>query len=185
MTPVISSFAARAGNPLTVVTVGTSFPGTLVIPKPPKVQPKTPPQVSEGQGMTAPRLRQVYDEVHFPLMVPHKVARYSELSSVEGVRAFKPLKNQHEVALTFQVGQTSEYWQIEESTWKSAPILDNPSFTLVHKGQKYLVYTTGGAVQRIALVTPQATYWVSNTILNELSNSTMLAIAESLKPLRR
>ena len=52
-------------------------------------------------------------------------------------------------------------------------------------GQKYLVYTTGGAVQRIALVTPQATYWVSNTILNELSNSTMLAIAESLKPLRR
>jgi LCP family protein required for cell wall assembly len=185
MTPVISSFAARAGNPLTVVTVGTSFPGTLVIPKPPKVQPKTPPQVSEGQGMTAPRLRQVYDEVHFPLMVPHKVARYSELSSVEGVRAFKPLKNQHEVALTFQVGQTSEYWQIEESTWKSAPILDNSSFTLVHKGQKYQVYTTGGAVQRIALVTPQATYWVSNTILNELSNSTMLAIAESLKPLRR
>jgi LCP family protein required for cell wall assembly len=185
MTPLISSFAGRAGNPLTVVTVGTSFPGTLTIPKPPKVQPKTPPQVSEGQGMTAPRLRQVYDEVHFPLMVPHKVARYSELSSVEGVRAFKPLKNQHEVALTFQVGQTSEYWQIEESTWKSAPILDNSSFTLVHKGQKYLVYTTGGAVQRIALVTPQATYWVSNTILNELSNSTMLAIAESLKPLRR
>jgi hypothetical protein len=185
MTPLISGFAGRAGNPLTVVTVGTSFPGTLTIPKPPKVQPKTPPQVSDGQSMTAPRLRQVYDEVHFPLMVPHKVARYSQLSAQEGVRAFKPLKNQHEVALTFQVGQTSEYWQIEESTWKSAPILDNPSFTLVHKGQKYLVYTTGGAVQRIALVTPQATYWVSNSILNELSNSTMLAIAESLKPLRR
>jgi LCP family protein required for cell wall assembly len=185
MTPAISGFAARAGNPMTVVTVGTSFPGTLTIPKPPKVEPKTPPLVSEGQGMTAPRLRQVYDEVHFPLMVPHKIAQYSELSSVEGVRAFKPLKNQHEVALTFEVGQTYEYWQIEESTWKSAPILDNPSFTLVHKGQKYLVYTTGGAVQRIALVTPQATYWVSNTILNELSNSTMLAIAESLRPLRR
>jgi LCP family protein required for cell wall assembly len=185
MTPDISSFAARAGNPLTVVTVGTSFPGTLVIPKPPKVQPKTPPQVSNGQGMTAPRLRQVYDEVHFPLMVPHKIAQYSVLSAQEGVRAFKPLKNQHEVALTFEVGQTYEYWQIEESTWNSAPILDNPSFTLIHRGQKYLVYTTGGAVQRIALRTPRATYWVSNTILNELSNSTMLAIAESLRPLRR
>jgi LCP family protein required for cell wall assembly len=185
MTPAISSFAGRAGNPLTVVTVGTSFPGTLTIPKPPKVEPKTPPQVSDGQGMTAPRLRQVYDEVHFPLMVPHKVARYSELSSVEGVRAFKPLKNQHEVALTFEVGQTSEYWQIEESTWKTAPILQSPSFTLIHRGQRYQVYTSGGAVQRIALVTPQATYWVSNTILNELSNSTMLAIAESLRPLRR
>src|SRR3954451_13367379 len=185
MTPDISSFAARAGTPLTVVTVGTSFPGTLTIPKPPKVQPKTPPQVSNGQGMTAPRLRQVYDEVHFPLMVPHKIAQYSQLSAQEGVRAFKPLKNQHEVALTFEVGQTSEYWQIEESTWKTAPILQSPSFTLIHRGQRYQVYTSGGAVQRIALVTPQATYWVSNTILNELSNSTMLAIAESLRPLRR
>ncbi len=185
MTPVISSFATRAGNPLTVVTVGTSFPGTLTIPKPPKVEPRTPPQVSGGQGMTAPRLRQVYDQVHFPLMVPHKIARYSELSAQEGVRAFKPLENQHEVALTFEVGQTSEYWQIEESTWNSAPILQKPSFPLIHRGQKFLVYTSGGAIQMVALRTQRATYWVSNTILNELSNSTMLAIAESLRPLRR
>ena len=186
MTPAISAFAAQAGNPLTVVTVGTSFPGTLTIPKPPKVQPKKPPQVSNGAAMTAPRLRQVYDQVHFPLMVPHKIAQYSELSSQSGVRGFKPLKNQHEVAMTFEVGQTYEYWQIEESTWKSAPILQNPSFTFTDKhGRKFQVYTSGGAVQRIALITPQAAYWVSNTILNELSNSTMLAIAESLRPLRR
>jgi LCP family protein required for cell wall assembly len=185
MTPAISGFAARAGNPLTVVTVGTSFPGTLTIPKPPKVQPKTPPQVSNGAAMTAPRLRQVYDEVHFPLMVPHKIARYSVLSSQSGVRGFKPLKNQHEVALTFQVGQTYEYWNIEESTWQSAPILQNPSFTITKRGQKYAIYTTGGVIQRVALIGPHVTYWVSNTILNELSNSTMLAIAESLRPLRR
>jgi hypothetical protein len=116
-------------------------------------------------------------------MVPHKVALYSELSSQSGVRAFKPLKNQHEVALTFQVGQTYEYWQIEESTWNSAPILQNPSFTFTHRGRKYAVYTNGGQIQRVALRTPTATYWVSNTILNELSNSTMIAIAESLRPL--
>ena len=60
-----------------------------------------------------------------------------------------------------------------------------PSFTLIHRGQKYLVYTSGGAIQMVALRTPRATYWVSNTILNELSNSTMIAIAESLRPLRR
>jgi len=185
MTPAISGFAARAGNPLTVVTVGTSFSGTLTIPKPPKVQPKTPPQVSAGAAMTAPRLRQVYDQVHFPLMVPHLVARYSQLSSQSGVRGFKPLKNQHEVALTFEVGQTYEYWQIEESTWKTAPILQNPTFTFIHRGQRYQVYTTGGTIQRIALMTPDGAYWVSNTILNELSNSTMVAIAESLRPLRR
>jgi LCP family protein required for cell wall assembly len=185
MTTAIGNIASQAGNPLTVVAVGSSFPGRLVVHRPPKVQPKTPPQVSNGAAMTAPRLRQVYDEVHFPLMVPHKIAEGSVLSDTGGVRGFKPLKNQHEVALTFNVAGTYKYWQIEESTWNSAPILQNPSFTLIHRGQKYLVYTVGGAIQMVALRTPRATYWVSNTILNELSNSTMIAIAESLRPLRR
>ena len=184
MTTAVAGLAGRAGNPLTVVAVGTSFPGKLVVHHPPKVQPKAPAQVSNGAAMTAGRLRQVYDEVHFPLMVPHKIAQGSALSGSEGVRGFKPLKNQHEVALTFNVTGTFAYWQIEESTWNSAPILSNPSFTLYHRGQKYLVYTTGGQVQMVALRTPGATYWVSNTILNELSNSTMIAIAESLRPLR-
>jgi LCP family protein required for cell wall assembly len=185
MTTVISGFASRAGNPLTVVAVGTSFGGKLVVKKPPKVLPKQPPQVSEGAAMTAPALRHVYDEVHFPLMVPHEIARGSTLSDSEGVRGFKPLKNQHEVVLTFNVAGTFEYWQVEETTWNTAPILQNPSFTLVHHGQKYQVYTTGGQIQMVALRKGRATYWVSNTILNELSNSTMLAIAESFRPLVR
>jgi hypothetical protein len=185
MTTAISGLASRAGNPLTVVAVGTSFGGKLVIHRPPKVQPKTPPQVSNGAAMTAPRLRGVYDEVHFPLMVPHKIAQYAQLADEEEVRAFKPLKNQHEVVMTFVMPDGNQYWQIEESTWNSAPILQKPSFTLVHHGQKLLVYTSGGAIQMVALRTPRATYWVSNTILNELSNSTMMAIAESLRPLRR
>ena len=153
--------------------------------KPPKVLPKQPPQVSDGAAMTAPKLRGVYDEVHFPLMVPHKIAQGATLASSSPVRGFKPLKNQHEVVMTFVMPNGLEYWQIEESTWNSAPILQNPSFTLTHRGQKYLVYTVGGAIQMVALRTPRATYWVTNSILNELSNSTMIAIAESFRPLRR
>jgi LCP family protein required for cell wall assembly len=186
MSQAIGGIASRAGNPLTVVTIGTTFPGKLVLPRPPKVLPSPPAQVSSnGAALTAPALRRVYDQVHFPLMVAHKIALYSQLSSDEGVRGFKPVGHQHEAVLTFEVGSTYKYWQIEESTWKSAPILQKPSFTLVHRGQKYQVYTSGGVVQRVALVTPRAAYWVSNTILNELSNKTMLAIAESLRPLRR
>jgi LCP family protein required for cell wall assembly len=184
MTTVIAEYAKRAGNPLTVVAVGTSFPGTLVIPKPPKVLPKLPPQVSAGAAMTAAPLREVYDQVHFPLMVPHLIAQSSQLSSDHGVRAFKPLKNQHEVALTFNIAGGEEYWQIEESTWNSAPILDNPTGSIPYRGGKLLLYSTGGALQMVAFRTPRATYWVVNTILNQLSNSTMIAIAKSLRPLR-
>ena len=185
MSTAIAGFAQRAGNPLTVVAVGTSFAGKLVVPRPPKVQPKKPPQVSNGAAMTAPALRRVYDQVHFPLMVPHKIAQYSQLSSDEGVRAFKPLKHQHEVALTFEVGGTSEYWQVEESTWSTAPILQSPTGKFVYRGRKFLIYSTSGTIQMVALRTARGTYWVVNTILNELSNSTMIAIAESLRPLRR
>src|SRR4029077_3069836 len=39
-TGAMPDYAKRAGNPLTVVTVGTSFSGTLVVHHPPKVQPK-------------------------------------------------------------------------------------------------------------------------------------------------
>ncbi|HEY5693661.1 MAG TPA: LCP family protein [Gaiellaceae bacterium] len=185
MSTVIAGFANQAGNPLTVVAVGTSFGGKLVVPHHVKPPPQPPAQVSDGAAITAPALRSVYDQVHFPLMVPHKIAQYAQLSSDEGVRGFKPIGRQHEVVLTFVMPDQIKYWQIEESTWNSAPILQNPSYTFVHRGQKFQVYTTGGAVQMVALRTPRATYWVVNTILNELSNKTMLAIAESFRPLRR
>ncbi|HJU37876.1 MAG TPA: LCP family protein [Gaiellaceae bacterium] len=185
MTTTIAGFAKQAGNPLTVVAVGTSFGGKLVVHTRPKVQPKQPPQVSEGAASTAPALRSVYDEVHFPLMVPHKIAQGSALSSDEGVRGFKPLKNQHEVALTFNIAGGEEYWQIEETTWNSAPILQNPTGTIPYRGGKLLLYSTGGALQRVALRKGNATYWVENTILNQLSNSTMIAIAKSFRPLHR
>jgi hypothetical protein len=35
----------------------------------------------------------------------------------------------------------------------------------------------------VVLRTPKATYWVVNTVLDSLSNETMLAIAKGLKPL--
>jgi LCP family protein required for cell wall assembly len=185
MTTAISDFAGQAGNPLTVVAVGTSFGGTLTVPKPPKVLHKQPPQVSAGASMTTSPLRGVYDEVHFPLMVPHLVARGSTLSTTDGVRGFKPLKNQHEVAMTFNINGGDEYWQIEESTWNSAPILQKPTGTIPYRGGKLLLYSTGGSLQMVALRTGGATYWVVNTILNQLSNSTMIAIAKSLRPLHR
>ena len=185
MTTAIGAIARQAGNPLTVVAVGTSFGGKLVLPHHVRIPKPQPPRVSNGAAMTAPALRRVYDRVHFPLMVPHKIAQYSQLSSDEGVRAFKPIGNQHEVALTFEVGQTPEFWQIEESTWNAAPILENPTGHIYYHGQKLQLYSTGGAIQIVALHTKRATYWVVNTILNQLSNSTMIAIAESFRPLRR
>jgi LCP family protein required for cell wall assembly len=188
-TPTIAAYAQKAGNPLTVVAVGTDFHGTLHIQRPPKVLPRQVPQVSDGVSVTEHALSSVLYRAHFPLMVPHKIAAYSQLSSgstVEGgVRVFKPVKNQHEVVLTFGLPNGIEYWQIEETTWSSAPILANPTGRFFYHHQEFLLYTTGGAIQMVVLRTPKATYWVVNSILNQISNATMVAIAESLQPLGR
>ena len=185
MTSNIANFAKQADNPLTVVTVGTSFGGKLTLPHRIKLPPKTPPQVSDGVSVTAHALRSVRFKAHFPLRVPHRIAQYAHLADQQGVRVFKPLRNRHEVALTFVMPDGVQYWQIEETDWSTAPILANPTHTFFHHHLKFQVYTTGGAIQMVVLRTPKASYWVINTILNQLSNSTMIAIAESLQPIGR
>ncbi len=186
MTTAVAAFARQAGNPLTVVAVGTGFGGKLVLPHKVKPLPKLPPQVSPGFSITAPRLRGLTPKVHFPVLAPGKVAQYSQLdsSSNEGVRVFKPLHNRHEVALTF-ARPDGTYWQIEETDWSTAPVLANPTGHFLYHHRTFLVYSTAGVVQMVVLKTPKASYWVVNTILNQLSNSTMLAIAKSLEPLGR
>jgi LCP family protein required for cell wall assembly len=185
MTTPIADIAKEAGNPLTVVAVGTSFGGKLTVHHRVKLPPKTPPQTSAGLALTAPLLRGVTPRVHFPVLAPGRIAQYAQLSTLEPRRIFKPLHSKHEVVLSFVQPDGIQHWQIEETDWTSAPILANPSGKLVHKGRTFLLYTTGGAIQMVALRTPKATYWVMNTILNQLSNSTMIAIAESLQPLGR
>jgi LCP family protein required for cell wall assembly len=184
MTTGIADFARQAGNPLTVVAVGSSFGGKLVVaPHRAKLPPALPPKVSPGLSVTAPGLRGQTSKLHFPVYAPHRIAQYAQLSSDEGIRRFKPLRNRHELVMTFVNGLT--HWQIEETDWTSAPILANPTSTIPWHHHKLFLYTTGGAIQMVVLRTPKAAYMVVNSILNELSNSTMLAIAKSLQPLGR
>ena len=45
------------------------------------------------------------------------------------------------------------------------------------------VFTTSGNIHMIVLRRGNASYWVVNTLRDELSNETMLAIAKGLEPL--
>jgi hypothetical protein len=184
LTPAIAFFAKEAGNPLTVVSVGTSFGGKLVVAHRVSLPKQAPPQLSPGASLTVPLLRGVSRRAHFPVMAPFRVAQSAQISSPMGRRVFSPLKGKREVVLTFVQPDGIQHWQVEESDWTTPPILANPTGQFFFRGQKFLIYSTGGAVQMVALRTPKAVYWVTNTILNQLSNSTMIAIAKSLKPVR-
>ena len=62
-------------------------------------------------------------------------------------------------------------------------MLADPSFVHKIKGREYALYYSGAHLHMVVLRKDGATYWVVNSILDELSNETMLAIARGLAPL--
>src|SRR4029450_9872304 len=52
-------------------------------------------------------------------------------------------------------------------------------------GREYDLYYSGSNLHMVVLRDRGATYWVVNTLLNALSNETMLRIARGLRPRRR
>ena len=83
---------------------------------------------------------------------------------------------------TFATG-LNEYWGIEETNWNEAPALAGASFTHRIRGRDFSLYYSGAHLHMVVLREKGATYWVVNTVLDTLSNETMLAIARRLQPL--
>jgi LCP family protein required for cell wall assembly len=187
MTSAIASFAHQAGNPLTVVAIGTAYKGRLKLPHTGGGQGGSTAgaQVQPGIGITYTAVRSEDKPAHFPLFVPHTLALGSSLSTDEGVRLFGPTRGRQELVLTFNLNNGIEYWQIEESDWLNAPLFQTPTKHFLYQGRTFKEWTSGGQIQRIAVFVGHSVYWVQNTILNSLSNSTMTAIAEGLQPLHR
>ncbi len=182
--PELSGFAQEAGNPLTVVVVGSSFDGQLNNPQahiaPTPVH--TPPSVRTDPGATTSSIDEVKAKVPFRILSPTVIEQSSQLSSLEGVRAFKPVPYHHELVMSFVTGAGNVYWQVIETDWVTAPILQHPTAYKRIGGRTYRLYTTGGNIHMIVLRQGRASYWVVNTLRDELSNETMIAIAKGLQP---
>ena len=75
------------------------------------------------------------------------------------------------------------YYGIEGTDWLNPPLFANPSATLTIHGRKYMFIDDGSHWHDIGWRSGNALYWVSNTLLEDLSNAQMLALAESAQPL--
>jgi polyisoprenyl-teichoic acid--peptidoglycan teichoic acid transferase len=76
-------------------------------------------------------------------------------------------------------GSIGQYYGVQGTSWKSPPILDDPSERRRIAGRTYELFYDGGRLRVVAWRTPRAVYWVSNTLLRTLTNRQMLAIARS------
>jgi hypothetical protein len=79
-------------------------------------------------------------------------------------------------------GPGNVYWGIQETNWNDAPALLHPTVTRTLGGRKFDFYYSSSHLHMVVLREGNASYWVVNSLLDELSNETMIAIARGLRP---
>jgi LCP family protein required for cell wall assembly len=183
----LSGYAQQASNPLAVVVVGASFSGELVSPEAhvAATAPHEAPAVRSDPGLTLSSLQDAQTKLPFRAMLPTVVERSSRLAALDPVRVYKPTAGRKAVVLTFVTGAGNVYWQVLETNWTDAPILRHVTDRERLGGRSFQLYTTGGAIHMIVLRVGHKSYWVVNTLRDELSNETMIAIAKGLQPLQQ
>jgi LCP family protein required for cell wall assembly len=183
--PEIASYEQASGNPLAIVVLGSSFDGDLrATAPPPDTTPKhEPPAVTTAPWVSSSQVRDAQRQIRrFRLMVPNVIERSSRLALLTPVRLYKPAAKHVGMRLTFVTGSGNVYWGIEETDWNDAPVLRSPTLRKTFKGRRYDFYYSGSRLHMVVLRTPKASYWVVNTLRDELSNETMIAIARGLRP---
>jgi hypothetical protein len=173
------------GAMLTVV-VGQTFHGSLAAAPIDRTPKRERPNVVFGPNAARDLLRERSSRVPFPLMVPTVIERSSWTDSTMPIRMYwiDPGEKHKAVRLVYRMG-SNEYWGVQMTDWDDAPVLADKSHTRRIKGRIFDLYYDGPKLHMVVLRTPQANYWVINTLLDRLSNETMLAIAKGLKPLAR
>jgi hypothetical protein len=68
---------------------------------------------------------------------------------------------------------------------KNIGILEGQTGTIETGGREYLTYYDGRNLQRLAFQKDGVTYWITNTLANDLSAKTIEEIAKSMRPLNR
>jgi LCP family protein required for cell wall assembly len=162
------------------VIVGQTFHGTLT-PGPADQTPEhTAPSITPD-SFAAGELRSVKNKAGFQLYTPTVREASSSLSTLEPVREYK-IGDHKAVRLIYETAG-AEYWGIQEMAWDEPPILDGATVNRRIKGRDYGLYFDGSKLHMIAFKENGNSYYVINTLLNRMSNETMLAIAKGLKPL--
>ncbi len=82
----------------------------------------------------------------------------------------------------FQAGGLGQYYDVQGTTWTTAPLLDSPDQTVKVGHRTYYLDYEGQHLQTVAWYEHGAAYWVRNTLTDALGNGELLAIAEQSAP---
>ncbi len=186
--------ALRALDPgaMLLVVVGQTFhnaldaaPTPTVTTPPPPVFKHTAPTVSYEPNVTKALLEPYVHKVPFKLEVPTVLDSSSAPDTLSGdlsSRLYTIVPGHKAIVLVYHT-YANAFWDLEETDWTGAPILQGRNFTRIVNGHTFQLYYEGSNLHMIVLHAGATSYWITNSLLNALSNETMLAIAKGLKPI--
>ena len=175
-----------ANGAMLVTVVGQTFHGTLAPAPIDRTPERQQANVVPGTSAALDLLRARKSRIDFPLMVPTVVEGSSWIDRERPVRMYylDEARKHKTIRLTYKTG-SNEYWGVQQADWDDAPVLKGRSLVRNIGGRRFELYYDGPQLHMVVLRTDDASYWVVNTLLDRISNETMLAIAKGLRPIAR
>jgi LCP family protein required for cell wall assembly len=188
------------------VVIGKGFAGNVAVtaPKKTRSKPSGPPATITPTTEYRSDFLHAQHVLHFPIMYPTVTQADSSLcpwvptpagpgilscqgtstspTRIYGIPAAGKGWNSTYAVFHLSAPSGDAYWGIEETRFTDAPLLQTPNAVRRLDGRKYLFFFNGSHIQTIAFVQNGVAYWVQNTLLDDLTDPEMLAIARSLKP---
>jgi LCP family protein required for cell wall assembly len=158
-------------------------------PKPPGGDGLVPArEAGEAEAKSAARKLSSGFPVFYPSRLPSG-AYYVESNSYEHIQDprvyhLKDTNDERHAAYrmvgVLELSDGTHYFGIQGiQGWSDPPILNNPSLTKTIHGREYEIYVDGDRVKMIAWHRGDSSYWVSNDLLQTLTNDQMVGIARS------
>jgi LCP family protein required for cell wall assembly len=121
--------------------------------------------------------------IPFPVLYP---TLQTSLSEQQTVRAYM-LSDQHHhphhaYVVVWQQSVIGGYYDFEGTDWLNPPLFAH-SHTQTLGGRNYRIVNDGSHIHAVGWRSGKVLYWITNTLLEELSNQQMLALAASAQPL--
>ncbi len=184
------------------VELGKPFKGTVAIQAPKAPSKPTLPTTLTASTEYASDFASAKRYVHFPVLYPTLAQANSTFcpwvptpagagslacqgSSNEPIRVYNiPAAGggANSMYAVFYDQAVNGYWGIEETKFTAAPLLATPNAYRHLDGRTYKFFFNGSHLQTVSFTENGVAYWVSNTLLDDLTNDEMIAIARSLKP---
>jgi hypothetical protein len=186
--PVDPAIRALSPGSMLMLITGQTFHNELSPAPVVTITTRQPPVVRADAASGRELLIPYRDRVRFRLMVPTVLEQASYPDRLPGDKPARLywIDDKHKaVRLVFRTG-SGEFWGIQQTDWEDAPALGDRSFTQRLKdGRTYQLYYAGSHLHMVVLKQGKTSYWVINTLMDSLSNETMLAIAKGLKPMKK